>query len=365
VTDSAATICILCPGGLDHSGGIGRAIGYLIEAWDANDEPPPVRVIDTRGSGHIALSPYYLLKALFEITSLRLRGRLKLLHVNLSSRGSTARKLILTSVARTLGIPYLIHLHGSGYDLFYQGLPKSARSTVRWMFAGATRVVVLGEHWRAFVMQKVGVDPTRIEIVYNVVPSFGGGIRRFRGQGHSQILFLGRLGERKGVPDLLAALARPEIARLPWRATFAGDGDIEKFMVTARRLGLQSRIDFPGWVASDAVAGLLDSADILVLPSYREGLPVAVIEALAHEVAVITTPVGAVPEFLTHYHSALLVEPGDVDRLAQAVGELVQDPSLRDAIAANGFQVYKRLFSIDIISIKMRRIYCDATSQPN
>src|SRR5690606_27648404 len=112
------------------------------------------------------------------------------------------------------------------------------------------------------------------------------------------LLFLGRLGPRKGVPDLLAALAGPRMHALNWRALLAGDGPLDSYRAEVRAKGLAGHVDILGWQSASQTAALCRSADILVLPSHAEGLAMAVIEGLAHGLAVVTTPVGAHPEVI-------------------------------------------------------------------
>ncbi|HEX4192314.1 MAG TPA: glycosyltransferase family 4 protein [Stellaceae bacterium] len=350
-------IAILTPGDVEHSGGIGRAIGYVVDAWKRSSDGPTLAWLDTRGPAHIALAPVYFAKALWRLWRMQRRGELALLHVNLSSRGSTARKFVICTLARAIGAPYLIHLHGSRFDRFYRGLPKPAQRAVRRMFAGAARTVVLGERWKRFVVSEIGVDPAKVTIVYNGVPAPALARKAAVPGEPCHVLFLGRLGARKGTPELVAALAAPALAALPWRATLAGDGEIESFRAMAAEKGIAERVAFPGWVDRSGVDRLLAEADILVLPSHEEGLPVAVIEALANEIAVVTTPVGALPEVLSDGETALLVEPGDAVALAVALQRLVADPALRTRIGTAGAEVYRKNFRIEDVAMSIRAIY--------
>ncbi len=97
------------PGGLEHGGGIGRMIGYMIDAWQDQPDRPDMRVLDTRGAGHIALSPWHFARCLFTIVAMR--PRRPLLHVHVAGRGSTIRKIILVHFARLLRLPVVLHLH--------------------------------------------------------------------------------------------------------------------------------------------------------------------------------------------------------------------------------------------------------------
>jgi glycosyltransferase involved in cell wall biosynthesis len=348
-------VLILLPGGLEHSGGIGRVMGYLLDAWASQPDAPRTRVIDTRGGGHIALAPLSFARALAQIVDAAFSGRVRRIHINLSSHGSTARKLVVAGLARLMGVRYLIHVHGSRFDVFVEGLPAVGRRMVRTMLDKAETVVVLGEYWREFVVGRLGVSPDKVRVIFNCVP-----LPEHLAQGSGDvphILFLGRLGERKGVPELLKALAQPAMQAMAWRATLAGDGEVERFRAEAERLGLGSRVAFPGWVDRAAVQALLHSADVVTLPSYKEGLPMSVIEGLANRIAVVATPAGATAEIIADGESGLLVPPGDAEALAQALARVVADPALRGRLAQHGHQVFLEVMEASAIARRMTALY--------
>ena len=151
-------------------------------------------------------------------------------------------------------------------------------------------------------------------------------------KGLCHILFLGHLSARKGVPDLLRALARPELLARRWHVTLAGGGPIAEFQRLAQDLGVGDRVDFPGWLDASHVQALCADADVLVLPSHAEGLAMAVLEGLANGLAVITTPVGAHPEVIEPEVSGLLIAPGDVEALSNALVRVIDDEGSAPAL---------------------------------
>ena len=119
---SSTNVLVLCPGGLEHGGGIGRQMGYFLAALPRAAETPAYRVIDTRGPWFLGgarwllpLSILYLVAAALRIAWAGITGRRSLLHVNITGRGSTARKLVLTAIARAVALPYVLHIHDYDY----------------------------------------------------------------------------------------------------------------------------------------------------------------------------------------------------------------------------------------------------------
>jgi glycosyltransferase involved in cell wall biosynthesis len=330
---------VATPAGATGQGGIDRLMASLrAELERQSGLGIDVRFVATRGTGSVLLSPFYTLGFLGRMIGRRLTGRLDLVHLNVSSSGSTFRKLIIAAAARTLGVPYVVHLHGAGYRDFWSDKRPLVSRLIRRMFEGAGRSIVLGRIWRDFVASRAPASAERIVIVPNAtemprLPHVGGGDT-------VHILFLGQIGARKGVPQLGEALQHMRL--LPgWRATIAGDGEVDTARRVAAEMGLADRVALPGWVGPDDVARLISTADILVLPSFAENLPVSVIEGMASGLAVVTTPVGAVEDIVTHEVSGLLVAPGDVDGLTDALTRVVTDSELRARLGAAARAVHR------------------------
>ena len=351
---------MLVPGGLEHAGGIGRWAGYLEQSWRAQALDPPLEIIDTRGHGHPGRAAAAFARALLRLRALHREGRLGVIHANLSKRGSTVRKVVVAGLARRLGVPLVIHLHGSGYHEFYDALTPRWRDPVRAMFRQAARVIVLGQFWAGWVADRMALPPDRIDILYNGVPGMSGGER-----GHTapHIVLLGRLGPRKGVPELLDALASPTMSARCWTATLAGDGDLEPYRRIVAERGLADRIRLPGWLDAAAAAALMQSADILALPSHAENFPISIIEALSAGVAVVATPVGATPELLDDGVSACFVPVGDAAALAETLAQLLDEPARRARIAAAGHDVFRRHLDIDTLARRLAAMHADTIAR--
>ena len=337
-TDSKLDVLVTVPTGPSGQGGIDRIMATLAKAVTIEEHPGlTVRFSATRGAGHIVTSPFYLGRFLLLMIWLRLTRRLDLLHINLSSYGSTYRKLIIAGAARLMGVPYVLHLHGGNYPEFWAESGGLMSRAILSMFNHAARIVVLGSVWRGFVEQKAPAAAGRIATVPNAAPQPTLPARR---GDLVHILYLGRLSDLKGVPQLGEALAA--LKDLPgWRATLAGDGGVDEARAAAKAYGIADRVAIPGWVNSDTVADLIASADILVLPSFIENLPVSIIEGMAAGLAVVATPVGAVEDIVIDNETGLLVETGNVAELSAALRRLIGDSALRQKLG-NAAQTFHR-----------------------
>ena len=305
-----------------------------------------LRPLETRGGGSAVASAWVLLGALIKLARARLGGGLAGVHVNMAERLSLVRKSIIVMACRVLGVPVVLHLHAVQLHHNYEAMPAVLKAMVRWVFSLPAGVVVLGRTSMEFVTGQLQVPAHRVQIVINGVP--GPPAVRTPGRSHAlkKVLFVGNLSERKGVSDLLRALASPQLRDMAVEATFAGGGDLAGYRAVAARLGLGDRVRVAGWASSQVVSALLEEADALVLPSYDEGLPLVILEALAHGVAVVCTPVGEIPHVFTDGVDAFFVKAGDQGSIAQGLQRVLSDDPLREALERNGRAIYERQFSL-------------------
>ncbi|MGZ3306301.1 MAG: glycosyltransferase family 4 protein, partial [Asticcacaulis sp.] len=298
----------------------------------------------SRGQGSILLSPLYVMNVLFALLAGAISKNIDVVHINLSQDGSSHRKLIIASFCRFLKIPYVLHLHGSHYHTFWNKASPSLNSALTRMFAGSAGIVVLGNVWRDFIIGKVPSAAGKIAILPTATQD-PGKIERPKSDGSVPIFFSGRHGDRKGVWELTAALGR--LAGEPsWRATLTGDGDIEKTREEVKKLNIAERVSVPGWISDQEFRRLLDEAQILALPSHDENLPLSVVEAFARGIAVISTDVGALPDIVENEKTGLVIQPGDVDGLTQAIERLLNDKALREKLGKNGRAMYEQRLNL-------------------
>lgn len=232
--------------------------------------------------------------------------------------------------------------------------------------AAVDRVITLS---RSNVRDLTGshrLSPDRIRIVANGVPDPGviddGRLARAReilggGGDAPRVVHVGALTRRKGHHDLLTALGR--LRDRAWHATFVGEGEEEAAL---RRqvadLDLGGRITFAGHQAD--VPALLAASDLVVLPSSREGAPLVLLEAMAVARPAVTTDIYGVPELYEGSDAGLLVPAGDPERLAGAVGALLDDPERRCRMGRAAREHYLARFTVDHMARATVAVYTEA-----
>lgn len=253
------------------------------------------------------------------------RGKVSLVHVHSASNASFWRKTVFILAARAAGKPVIFHLHGGGFVDFY-ARPRGAlrRPLIRGVLACAAEIVVLSDEWRRRVAA-LGVNPN-ITVIPNPVAVDAGPWDESRYCGGT-ILFVGRVTRDKGVFELVRAVARVARRFPRVRLELAGDGDLARIERLAREAGVADRVAFLGWIEGDAKRRAFARAAVFALPSYVEGLPMALLEAMAAGLPVVATRVGGVPGVVQHGQNGVLVEPRNADQLARALAHLLEDPA--------------------------------------
>jgi len=365
-------VVIVCAGGLENGGGIGRQVGYALPALVGQTSGIDYSVIDSRGPWFLGGSPIhtvsavaYLAFALTKLTVLRFAAGRCIAHVNVTGRGSTLRKIIVCAYFRAIGMPYLLHVHDYDYMADFRRGRVAKQHMVRRLFQSAEVVLVLGHRDRRRMIEGLGLDADKVVVMHNAVPDpIGDRPVASRPGGTIELAFLGHLSDRKGVPELLGALAKAELAGLDWHLTLAGGGDIQHYRTIAANLGIVSRLTFAGWLDRHGADELFRRTDILVLPSHAEGMAMAVLEGLSYGLAVVATPVGAHDEVFDDGQSGLHVPPGDVDALASALRRLMTEQSLRVSLGHNARRTFLDKFEVDNYAARLGQIHAAALAEP-
>lgn len=309
---------------LDTQGGVSTVVSVLRRA--GLFERCGVCYIPTHRDGSAMAKLVVMVHGWFRFMGLLLAGRVALIHVHTASRASFWRKCLFMLPALSMRVPIILHLHGAEFQVFYEvECASPSRRFVRWIFERVNRVVVLSQSWGKWVQDTF--PATRVEVIPNPILVPG---QVARGPRNARtLLFLGRLGKRKGVYDLLRAIAELCPAYPDLHVWLAGDGELDAVRQYAQTLGVDKHLELLGWVRGDDKVRLLNEASIFVLPSYHEGLPMSVLEAMAYGLPVVTSPVGGIPEAVRDGEEGFLIEPGDVKALADRLSRLLADPALR------------------------------------
>lgn len=297
--------------------------------------------------------------------ALRLVGQLKkndydILHINPSlNLNSLLRDCMFLLVARLSNQKTLIFFHGWDESLS-ERIRKSAikKWLMRITFGSVNHILVLATGFRQQLIE-MGIDGNRISMITTM---FDGVqlevVRKPRDVIRGKILFLSRFVREKGLFELIDAFARISKEFPDAYMILAGDGpvrlEVEQVIIDA---GLSERVKLPGYLRGEDKVAVLSGSDIFVLPSYSEGCPVSMLEAMAAGLAIISTPVGGIPDILHDGENGVLLKSADPDLIYDALHRLLSSPELLMKICLTNQEVAWRCYEAGVITAEIEEHY--------
>jgi len=232
----------------------------------------------------------------------------------------------------------------------------------------AHKIVTVSDNVRKFAIHQIGIAPEKLVTIHNGVdlkeysvnPKQRWGEERREQLGinpsHRVIGTVGHMEKEKGWDYLLRAIPKVLAQHKEVTFLFVGEGSQKaELKQLARDLGISSRVMFAGY--RDDVPQLLPILDVFVLPSIYEGMPNAIIEAMAMERPVVATRVGAVPEVVIDGETGILVARRDADALAEAICLLLEDKQLAKRMGMAGRERVEGLFTVEAMMARTEALY--------
>lgn len=285
--------------------------------------------------------------------------RPRIVHIATSSYGGFYEKAFLALLARFGGRYVVLHVHGGGFGKFFQNSPAPLRFLIKRLLRLCHRVLTLSEELRNLLV-KSGLDEKRVVVLENAVylPSLE---TKAASTADSvvRVLFLNHLSRAKGVCELVEAAERIA-ARQPnacFKLQGPGHEGIYDLCGQLRDGAMNGRIEIAGPVSGSAVERVYRAADIYVLPSHVEAMPMGLLEAMSHALACVVTPVGSIPRIITDRVNGRIVPVGDVSALEQAIEELIMDGALRGQLGARARQTVKDGYDWDLRAEQIVELY--------
>lgn len=260
---------------------------------------------------------YFLLLLLFD-------RRIRIVHIHAAAYASFTRTMFFARAAKRLKKQVILHEHAADFDQYYE--QSRQKEKIIKAINNCDRLIVLSSSWKDFFL-KVGVEESKIVILNNIVTP----PEKLEKRSVSlpvRFLFLGWLGKRKGIWDLLKVITDHK-AELKGRFILRfGGNDFEeeiKSYIAANRI--DSLVKFEGWVSGRKKEECLAWADVFILPSYNEGLPISLLEAMSYGLPLISTNVGGIPEILKDRQNGIMVHPGNESEIWNAVKYFIDNPA--------------------------------------
>ena len=298
-----------------------------------------------------------LLKALgsyFCFLKVIITNRPDLIHIHSSFGPSFYRKMPFIYLGKMFRIPIINHIHGAEFDPFYGKASEQKKRLIQKVYRKCTRLIALSDEWKKNLKLIVPEDKITVLPNYCIVPE------KVNPERKRQILFLGEIGKRKGCFDIPDILEKANLRGLDATMVFAGAGsreDEEALKKELAKRNLDKNVKFAGWVNGREKTKLLEESRIFLFPSYNEGMPMAVLEAMAYGLAVVTTRIGGITNLITDGQTGFLAKPGENEFFAQKIEKLLQEPELAQRLGEGARQKAKEKYSFESHLNSLLRIY--------
>lgn len=273
-----------------------------------------------------------------------------LVHIHFSEPPSAIRKSIFLFIAKLARKKVIVHFHAFSPETTIE---SKFKPVYRYIFSRADCAIVLSKFWKDAVNKEFHLGD-KVRVVYNpcVVE-----ISNKQYPKSNYILFAGTLNHRKGYADLIKAFSLIAKGNANWKVVFAGNGEVEQAKRLAKEAGVEDRCIFTGWISGDEKDKWFKESKIFCLPSYAEGFSMAVLDAFAYGLPVITTPVGGIPDVAKDGDNMLLFNSGDIKALAKQLDLLMNDKALRDKLSKASERFAKDVFNVNVINKQIGDLY--------
>ncbi|MPR35970.1 glycosyltransferase family 4 protein [Salmonirosea aquatica] len=273
-----------------------------------------------------------------------------LIHLHFSEPVSAVRKLLFVFLTKLFHKKLLVHFHAFSTNTTIHG---RVSFVYKYIFRNADKIIVLSNYWREEIAHKWPYLTNKIMVIYNPCTQ----VKPMLIERQNAILFAGTVNQRKGYQDLIKAFAAVKDDHPNWKLVFAGNGEIEAAKQLAKTLQIDTNVEFLGWVSGSSKDMAFRQSSIFCLPSYAEGLPMAMLDAFSYGLPVITTPVGGIPDLLTDSQNALIYQPGDIRALSHCLTKCISDLAVRNSLAESSFKMSATTLNLTTITKELASIY--------
>lgn len=311
------------------------------------------RWLETHRDGSLCVKLIYMLKAF--LLGILLIPRYQMVHIHLSEPPSALRKLPFMWWAKVWGKKTIVHFHSFS-------VKTTLNSRWSWVyqyhFGKADRLITLSKYWKNECGNFIG-NNKKVLVIYNPCPTIecDKTSESLIVEKKKHILYAGTVTPRKGYADLIKAFSKIAKKHKDWSIVFAGNGELQKGQDLAVQYGISEQTLFLGWCSGENKDRAFRGASIFCLPSYAEGFPMAVLDAWAYGLPVITTPVGGIPDIADDGNNMLLFQPGDIDKLAECLNIMISDSELRNRMSKESVRLATTMFNLNTINHQIGELY--------
>lgn len=282
-----------------------------------------------------------------------------IVHIHSSFGPSFYRKMPFIYIASWAKIPIINHIHGADYDEFYVKASENKREKIRKVYSKCSLLVALSEEWKERLSQIVPSE--KVVVIENYSTLHEDALKgRMERNCNNTVLFLGELGKRKGCYDIPSVIKMVKESIPGVRFVLAGAGseaDEKNIKQLIEDKNVRDNTVFPGWVRGEEKDKLLREADVFFLPSYNEGMPMSVLDAMGYGLPIVSTNVGGIPKIVHNGDNGACLDPGDVPGFTKEIIRLLKADIYREESSAASLRIVEEGYSLDAHLSKLLSVY--------
>jgi len=350
-SDLTSKILTIGPDYRNHRGGVGAVIEVYSRYFEKFNFIPSYKP----GSGlyKVAVFILGLIKLVYTLITNR---EIVIIHIHGASYGSFYRKYVVFIIGKYIFRKKIIyHIHGGGFQLFYNKSNSFSKRLIEKLLGQSNFVICVSQSWYEYYVRNFKFQA--IELLPNIIdyPTI---LKKSSETGNITFLYLGLICEQKGIFDLLKVIVKnKEQYRGKIKLLIGGNGETHRLMDLIEKHKINDIVEFLGWITKEDKINALNMADVYILPSYNEGLPISILEAMSYGRAIISTNVGGIPEIVRNKENGLIIEPGNQEQLEQSLDYFLENPEdikkygavsvklvqnyLPDSVLGKLFDIYK------------------------
>ena len=264
------------------------------------------------------------------------------------------RSCLYILVAKSFKVKVIFHLLNA-IDNFWEESSAFSKSLIRLALNKSDLLLVQSNGIKNFVNS---ITRTNVIAIYNGIKLReydDSPPKNYLYNGKIKIVFLGALTHNKGVYDLIQASSKIKHKDISY--IFIGSGDIEKLKRYGKENGVGNQLTFVGEITDNHKEKLLIESDVFVLPSYAEGQPLAILEAMCAGLPIISTNVGSIPEIVEDGKNGFIIEPGNIEKLADKISLLIENKVLAKNISDHNYISARELYNIERVFVELSEVY--------
>lgn len=296
---------------LQPKGGIAQVL-YNYKNYIFNDFK---YVINSKKGSKIRKAFVFLSSLIQTIFILIFDKKIKILHIHTASYNSFERSAFFVRIGKFFKKKIILHIHGGDFENYY----KLNANRVCTILDKCDCLITLSQYWKKF-FSAITTYPD-VHIIKNPVSLSHIYLHNNRDiDNRVHFLFLGLIAPEKGVFDLIDTIAaNKDILKDRILLHIGGNGEVETLNSQIIKYDISSLIIYEGWVSGRKKEKLFNETDVFILPSYAEGLPISILEAMSYKMPILTTPVGGIPEVVGNMENGILFTPGDKRAILDAI----------------------------------------------